>query len=263
MLHFQWHGDVSTSAPPLILLHGLGSSSGDWSLQLPAFTPAHRVLVVDLPGHGRSALPRGRLTIDGMANDVAVLLERLDVPPAHVVGLSLGGCVGLALALRAPERVRSLVLVNAFARLRPVGARGAVRMLKRVVLLVTAPMPLVAAHVARGLFPDPMQRELYDGAVVSLSRMSRRAYAAACGALASFDTRTRLGSVRCPTLVVAGGRDTTVPLAAKEALARAIPGARLVTLDASGHATNVDQPERFNRTVLEFVGAVDRGSIAV
>jgi pimeloyl-ACP methyl ester carboxylesterase/pterin-4a-carbinolamine dehydratase len=246
---------------PIVLLHGLGSSSADWALQLPAFTAKHRVLVVDLPGHGRSPLPGGRLTIDRMADDVARLLARLEIPAAHIVGLSLGGCVGLALALRAPERVRSLVLVNAFARLRPGGVRGAVRMLRRLVLLATSPMPIVAAHVARGLFPDATQRHLYEAAVASLSAVPRRAYAAACGALAGFDVRTRLGGMRCPTLVIAGGRDSTVPLAAKEALARAIPGARLVTFDGSGHATNVDQPERFNDTVLQFVGAVDHGLI--
>jgi pimeloyl-ACP methyl ester carboxylesterase len=250
-LHAEWHG-AATSGAPLVLLHGLGSSSADWGPQLPAFTARHRVLAVDLPGHGRSPLPRGRLTVAGMADGVARLLARLDVPPAHVVGLSLGGCVALALALQAPERVRSLVLVNAFARLRPAGPRGALRMLARLVLLA-APMERLAAHVARGIFPEPGQRDLYEAAVASLSRTPRRAYVAACGALAGFDARSRLAQVRCPTLIVAGGRDTTVPRTAKQALASAIPGARLVVLDESRHASNLDQPERFNRLVLDFI----------
>ena len=257
-LHWEWHGAVVSGAP-LVLLHGLGSSSGDWAPQLPVLGEPHRVLVVDLPGHGRSPLPPGRLTIAGMADEVARLLARMNAPPAHVIGLSLGGCVALALALQAPERVRSLVLVNAFARLRPAGPRGALRILQRLVLLATAPMERVAAHVARGIFPEPGQRDLYEAAVARLSRMPRRAYAAACGALAAFDARARLAEVRCPTLVVAGARDTTVPLGAKQALARAIPGARLVVVDESGHASNLDQPARFNRLVLDFIAGV--GSI--
>jgi len=92
-------------------------------------------VLVDLPGHYRSPLPAGRLTIDAMADAVGVLLQRLREPPAHVVGLSLGGCVGLALALRAPERVRSLTIVNAFARLRPAGPAAVARLGVRLALL--------------------------------------------------------------------------------------------------------------------------------
>jgi len=91
-----------------VFLHGLGSCADDWIWQVPAFERDHRLLLVDLPGHYRSPLPAGRLTVDTMADAVGALLARLGEPPAHVVGLSLGGCVGLALALRAPERVRSL-----------------------------------------------------------------------------------------------------------------------------------------------------------
>jgi 3-oxoadipate enol-lactonase len=69
------------------------------------------------------------------------------------------------------------------------------------------------------------------------------------------DLREELASIRCPTLVIAGARDPTVPLAAKELLARRIPGARLLVIPGSRHATNIDQPEAFNRAVLEFVVA--------
>lgn len=190
-----------------------------------------------------------------MADDVAALLGALDAPPAHVVGLSLGGCVALGLALDHPARVRSLTLVNAFARLAPAGARGALRMLARLSLLACAPMSVVAAHVARGLFPRADQRELYLAAVASLAGNSRRTYFASMLAVARFDVRSRLGQVRCPTLVVAGDRDATIPPAAKALLSRTIPGAELVIIADSGHATPGDQAERFNAALLAFVRA--------
>lgn len=190
-----------------------------------------------------------------MADDVAALLARLDALPVHVVGLSLGGCVGLALALRAPDRVRSLTLVNAFARLRPAGLRDAGRMLMRLALLGAAPMSFVAAHVARGLFPRPEQQALYERAVASLSGTSRRSYVAAIRALAAFDVEPRLGAIRCPTLIVAGARDASIPRAAVEALARGIPAARLLVVADAGHATNVDQADRFNQALLAFIAA--------
>ena len=245
----------SRDGPAVLFLHGLGSSGSDWSLQLADFETRHRVILADLPAHGRSMATGRSLSVDGMAADVAKLLAVLDESPAHVVGLSLGGCVALALALDVPARVRSLTLVNAFARLRPCGARSLGRMLTRGALLAVAPMRIVAAHVARGLFPRPDQRDLYLAAVASLSRTPRRAYAGSVRALLAFDVVSRLGAVTQPTLVVAGARDLTVPLAAKEVLANGIPGARLLVLPDSGHATPIDNPVAFNRAVLEFVAA--------
>jgi len=244
-LHAEDRGPRSR-ADALVLLHGLGSSSADWALQLPAFEKRYRVILIDLPGHGCSPLPRRRPTVEAMA-------ASLDVTRAHMLGLSLGGCVALAFALRAPARARSLTLVNAFARLRPAGLRGAWRMAVRLALLTTAPMTAVAAHVARGLFPRPEQHELYAAAVASLSRTPRAGYLAAARALARFDARDQLATLRCPTLIVAGAMDRTVPLATQHALARAIPAARLSVVPNSGHATPHDQPDLFTHLVLTFL----------
>jgi pimeloyl-ACP methyl ester carboxylesterase len=252
-LYYERHG--REGAPPVVLLHGLGSSFRDWAGQLPAFAARYRVLGVDLRGHGRSRTARWRLSVPAMAADVAALLDHLAEPPAHLVGLSLGGCVALALALDAPDRVRSLTLVNAFARLRPAGWAGARRMLARLGLALVAPMPVVAAHVARALFPEPPQQALREAAIASLRGTGRRAYLAAIAATTLFDVRHRLGDVRCPTLVVAGALDRTVPRSAQEQLAVGIADARLLVVPGSGHATPHDQPERFRGAVLDFLAA--------
>src|SRR5207245_1766268 len=96
----------------------------DWTWQIPAFERDHRLLLVDLPGHYRSPLPAGALSVDAMADAVGALLARLGEPPAHVVGLSLGGCVALALALRAPERARTLSDAGRGRRRRRDGGAG-------------------------------------------------------------------------------------------------------------------------------------------
>jgi 3-oxoadipate enol-lactonase len=243
------------SGPPVLLLHGLGSSSTDWPEQQAALQARYRVVAVDLPGHGRSALPGGPLTIERMAGDVGAVLTGLDAGPAHVVGLSLGACVGLRLALAMPASVRSLTLINPFARFQLAGPGDIVRLALRVVLLGTAPMSAMAAHVAGRLFPWPEQRALYEAAVASLAATPRRAYFAVMRALARFDARGQVAAIRHPTLIVAGDRDTSVPLAAKLALADAIPNARLLVVPGSGHATPHDRPEIFNRAVLEFLAA--------
>jgi 3-oxoadipate enol-lactonase len=243
------------AGPLVVLLHGLGSSCADWPEQHAVLQARYRIAAVDLPGHGRSPLPVGKLTVEHMAHGVATLLARLDEPPAHVLGLSLGACVALRLALAAPERVRSLTLVNPFARVQPAGPGDLARLALRMALLATAPMSAVAAHVARRLFPWPEQRSLYDAAVASLAATPRGAYVAAVRALAGFDARGQVAAIRQPTLIVAGDRDTSVPLSAKLALARAIPRARVLVVPASGHATPHDQPAAFNRALIEFLDA--------
>lgn len=251
-LHYTLRG---RQGPPVLLLHGLGSSSADWPAQQTVLESRYRVVAVDLPGHGRSPLPHGPVTIERMTGDVDAVLAGLDAGPAHVLGLSLGACVGLRLALAAPTRVRSLTLVNPFARLRFAGPRDLLRLALRLVLLGTAPMSTTAAHVAGRLFPWPEQRALYEAAVASLASTSRRTYFVAMRALARFDARGQVAAIRHPTLIVAGDRDTSVPLAAKLALASAIPHARVLVVPDSGHATPHDRPEVFNRAVLEFLAA--------
>ncbi len=260
-LYYEQRGSHHDSS--VVFLHGLGSCAADWKGQVAAFEERYRVITLDLPAHGRSALSirprRERLRVESMAAAVGQLLTRLGEGPAHVVGLSLGGCVALALALGAPTRVRSLTLVNTFARLRPAGWRGAYRMLERLALLAVAPMPVIAAHVAQGLFPRPEQGELRAAAIASLGRNDKRAYLAAVCAITRFDVRQRLAGVQCPTLIVAGDADTTVPRASAELLRRSIPNARLLVVPGSGHGTPYDQPDLFNRLVLDWMGGLERG----
>jgi len=256
-VYYERRGLGVAGAPAVIFLHGLGSSGEDWAPQLTPFGARYRLLLVDLPGHWRSARPRKRLTVEGMAERVDAWLSELGERSVHVVGLSLGACVGLALALEAPGRVRSLTLVNAFAKLARPDAAGTLRLALRLALLAVAPMRTVAAFVARGLFPEPGQAALYRAAVASLGRTSRRAYLESIAALAAFDARDRLGSVRCPTLVIAGERDRTIALAPKAALARGVPGARFEIVRESGHATPHDQPDAFNRLTLAFLAGLD------
>ena len=245
-----------TDAPVVLLLHGLGACADDWRMQVPALVARYRVLAVDLPGHRHSAPERGLPSIPRMAVAVERLLDALTIDRAHVVGLSLGGCVALAFVLRAPARVRSLVLVNTFARLRP-GPRALARGALRCVLALAAPMRVVAAYVARETFPAPEQSALRRAAEERLAANPRRRYVASLAALMRFDVENRLGGIRCPTLVVAGARDATVPLAAKEMLARSIPGASLCVVGDSGHVTPFDQAEGFNRLLLEHLAGLD------
>lgn len=242
---------------PLVLLHGLGSSRNDWLMQLPTLIPCFRTIAVDLRGHGGSPKPAGPYRMALLAADVARLLGRLDAHPAHVVGISLGGAVALQLALDYPHLARSLVLVNTAARFISSDWRQRLMGVTRIAGVYLGGMDRTAQAVADRLFPRPEQAALRRETAQRIAANDLKAYRATLWAIARFDVRERLGEIRCPTLVVAGDADSTVPLASKRLLAERIPGSRLEIIAASGHATTVDQPEAFNRVMLRFLAAVE------
>src|SRR3989454_10136515 len=114
-VYYERRGRTDGAAPPVLFLHGLGSSAADWAPQLGPFGERYRLLLVDLPGHWRSALPRERLTIEAMAERGDAVLDQLDTPPPPVVGPSLGGSGGLEVPPRAPPPGPALTLLHPFA----------------------------------------------------------------------------------------------------------------------------------------------------
>jgi 3-oxoadipate enol-lactonase len=254
-LHYKIHNPAGRSGPPVVLLHGLGSCGDDWLLQVPALTPHHGVITPDLPGHGESGAPPSGLTIAALARSVAGLLDSRDARRAHIVGLSLGGVVALQLAVDRPELLSSLVLVNAFPRLRR-HPGGLVRGMVRIGLLAAAPMSWTGRWVAGGLFPGEGKAALREVAAQRIASNSRLPYLRTVGAILRFDLSRRLGEIHVPTLVLAGAEDRTVPLASKVELARGIEGARLEVIEGSGHATPIDAPEAFNAALLRFLEEV-------
>ena len=252
----QIHYEEAGSGAAILFLHGLGSCGQDWMLQVPVFQKTFRVIAPDLRGHGQTDKPQGRVRVAHLASDVLGLLDTLNVERAHVVGLSLGGCVALVLALDAPQRVRSLTLVNTFAHLEPDNPGHALMLVSRLALLGVRGLPAQAHFVAARMFPKPEQEMLRKLAAERIAANDITTYRRLLLAVAAFDVRSRLGEITCPTLVIAGDRDTTVPMHPKQFLAAHIPGARLEIIADSGHATPIDQPEVLNRLVLEFVESI-------
>jgi pimeloyl-ACP methyl ester carboxylesterase len=256
-IHYTLHNPMELSTRPLVLLHGLGSSADDWPLQLAPFAQVHPTLVVDLRGHGRSTMGSAWPLVADYAADVSALLEKLDKGSAHVVGLSLGGLVALQLTLDWSECVCSLTVVNGFARLR-VGWRGMILALVRLCLLGIGRMDWLGAWIAAGIFPDPTQAAWRRVAAQRIASNPRSTYLRAVMAVSRFDVVSRLKEIRVPTMIVAGERDTTIALEAKEILTEGIQGARMVRLPSSGHGTPYDASDRFNQIVLDFLAESEK-----
>lgn len=246
--------DGAAGKAPVLFLHGVGSDKGVWRPQLDHFERrgGRRAIAIDYPGYGESA-PRPGATRDDFAAAVEAVMDRLDLADAHVCGLSLGGVVAIALAHRAPSRIRSLVLADSFAvhpdgqgiHDRSVGAASSIGL-----------RALAEGRVDALLAPgasDPLRREVIE----TMAAIDPTAYALGAAAVWLADQRDRAAAIRTPTLVLCGEADGITPPALSRELAALIPGAQLALIAGAGHLANAERPGDFNRLVEGFISAFD------
>lgn len=256
-LRYETWGD----GPPVVLLHGLGSSADDWVFQLPDLGRHFQCIVADLRGHGLSEKPDVPYSMTLLASDVAGLITALGRGPVHVVGLSLGGMVAQQLAIAYPGWVRSLVLINTLPGLWPPPRSMVFTLLRRVRALRherAQGMQETAGMVAEGLFPEPHQKLFRDMAARRIAENDVAAYRRSTSAIARFWPGRALRRVACPTLIVSGELDNIVPWVYQERLLRQLPQARLVRIPGSRHASNIDRPEAVNPAILKFLLEIEQ-----
>lgn len=242
---------------PLLLVHGLGSSSRDWEAQTEHFADQYRVLRLDLRGHGHSERPEGPYYISQFARDVAVVLRKLDAAPAHVIGLSMGGMVALELGAGAPHLVRSLVIVNSVADMRLHTWRDVWIYVSRRLAVQVLGMRWVGRMLARKLFVKPHQEELRHTFAERWSKNDKQAYLWSIDAIMRWSVSGRLNRICVPTLLVSTDEDYT-PVAAKERIVDQLPCAELAVVNDARHALPVEKPKEFHEIVDEFLAGLER-----
>jgi aminoacrylate hydrolase len=253
-LWYEWLGPEDGEV--LILSPGLGGSADYWRPNLAAFAEHYRVLLYDHRGTGRSdrAL-REHVAVDDFADDILALMNALGIEAATLIGHAAGGVAGLALALKAPERLRRLVVVNGWAapdphflrcfeaRLALLKDRGPEAYLRAQPIFLY-PADWSSEHHAELEAELPAQLEHFQGAETLAKRIA---------ALAAFDISGRLSEIATPVLVVAARDDMLVPSRAGEALADGLPNAGLANPAFGGHACNATYPDEFNDFVLAWL----------
>ena len=226
----------------VVLLSGsLGSTLEMWAPQLPALSPRFRVLRYDHPGHGGSP-PLAETTVSSMAREVVELLDELGIASVSYCGLSLGGAVGMRLALDEPERVEKLVLCSTSARFASPDFWQ-----ERADTVRRDGVEAVADVVLERWF-TPAFRDVRRYREMLLSIPSE-GYARACEAVRDWDARGELGGISAPTFAIAGAEDPSTPPADLEAIVVEISGAELVVVDNARHLVNVERADEFNDAV--------------
>ena len=242
----EGEGDV------VLLIHGLGSSSQDWELQLPVLTPTYRVIAVDLRGHGQSSKPEGPYSIAMFAGDVAALIEALDIAPCHVVGLSLGAMTTLELAATRPDLARSAVVVNAGPEFIPRTLKDKALVWQRLTLVRTVGLERLGQLVADRTLRDEDQAELRELVAEVIANNDKAAYLASMKAIIGWSVVDRLNEISSPMLVVASEFDYT-PVSSKQPIVDEAQNALLIVVEGARHLLPVEKPRTFNEILTTFL----------
>ncbi len=244
---------------PVVFLHGIGGQPELFRPQLAAFGAAHRCIAWEMPGYGRTSLPK-ETSFAALADALGRLMDRAAAPRAHLVGHSMGGMVALEFAARQPGRVSSLTLSGSSAAFG--GASGAWQ--AEFIAKRTKPldegrgMAGIAPEVVDGLLgdaPDPAARA---AAIAAMSAIPEKSYRAALDCLVTFDRRDALASLPMPVLLIAGSRDTVASPELMKKMQARIPGAQYVEIAGAGHLANIEKPPGFNAALAAFLAGLEK-----
>jgi 3-oxoadipate enol-lactonase len=223
-----------------------------WDPQLPQLAHDHRVIRVDLRGHGRSSAPPGPYSIEELGQDVLALMDRLGLESVSFCGLSIGGMVGQWLAINAPDRVRALILIATSAYLPPAESWR-----ERAAAVRQAGTPAVVADTVIARWFTRAYAERRPEVVAHYREMicsvGAEGYAGCCEAIASMDLRDGVSQIAATTLVVAGAQDAVASPEHGAAIADAIPRARLDVLDPGAHLLSVERAAEVTRLISEHM----------
>lgn len=244
------------AAPALLLLRGFGRSRRYWAPLLDDLAERFRLVLMDNRGVGRSSAPWPPYTTRQMAHDAARVLADADIQRAHVFGISLGGMIAQEFALLHAGRVDRLVLgcTRAGHRGTPTPFPAVVRLLETLRLLPEAAIEHTAPLVLGERFARAHPEVIAEWQ--ALARFEPTRFAGLVGqltAVALHDATRRLPRIACPTLVVTGDLDRTIPPENSELIAQAIPGARLRVLAGAPHDFPTTRPRETVELLVEFL----------
>jgi 2-succinyl-6-hydroxy-2,4-cyclohexadiene-1-carboxylate synthase len=259
------HVASSGQGPALVMLHGFTGSATTWDFLRPVLEERHRLIAVDLPGHGRSSSPSdpGRYSLDRLAVDLSAILDSIEVERAAIMGYSMGGRAALRFAIARPNRISALILESTSPGLSDAAERDA-RATSDALLADAIERDGVEAFVSRWerlplwqsqrAMPDAGRKALREQRLANNARGLANSLRGS-GSGAYQDVLNVARGIASPALIIAGGLDTKYVELGRE-LAHAIPTATLQIVDNCGHAVHLEKPDVFAASIGSFLAAI-------
>jgi 3-oxoadipate enol-lactonase len=253
-IHLQLSGPQD--APVVVLSHSLATSLEIWMNQCRILEADFRVLRYDTRGHGESAAPEGAYTLEGLADDVIGVLDALGIQRAHFVGISMGGMIGQRLALDHPQRLSSLVLCDTAATIpdeaQPIWQQR-IDTARRLGMKALARETLQRWFTPGFLEKNPPQVQRIHELILSTPVAG---FVGCSEAIRRLNLLDRLAQIELPTLIVVGEDDPGTPPSNSEAIHARISGSVLEIIPAAAHLCNIEQAERFNAILRDFLASI-------
>ena len=250
-IYYELHGPAD--AEVVVLSNGILMSTASWGFQVPALSRRYRVLLYDCRGMWQSDHPAGPYSMELHADDLAGLLDALSIRRAHIAGISYGGELSMAFALKYPERTRSLIVSSSVSQIDPLlrawgdsWMRAAQLHDPDMLFYATCPLNFSEAFIAANAATLAAARERYK-------LLDMDAFVELMLAFTRLDLTARLHEIQAPALVMVGEDDPLKPRKYAEIIAREIPGAEFAVVPHAGHAVSWEQPALFNTLVLGFL----------
>ena len=262
-LHYT---DEGNGPETIVFSHGLLMSGEMFAAQVEALKDRYRCITYDHRGQGKSAVTDDGYAMETLSEDAAALIEALDAGPCHFVGLSMGGFVGMRLATRRPELLRSLVLVETSADPEPAESRKKYRLLNFIArwfglgTVIGRVMPIM---FGQSFLNDPERADdckKWRTHIVSNDRIGITR--AVMGVVDRRGVMDDIGAVDLPVLILVGDEDVATVPEKSERMHAAIPGSSLVMIPRAGHSSTIEQPEAVNRAIEKHLAGLRRPEAA-
>lgn len=252
---FQMAYTDTGAGRPVVLIHGYPFNRSLWNEQVATLSGSYRVIAPDLRGFGESDSSDGISTMNCMAQDVALLLDHLEVPRATLGALSMGGYVALAFYKQYASRVRALILADTRATPDTEEAKQT-RVQQAEKALAEGMAGIADAMLPKLLTPETVSKrpEIVKRVRDMMLKTKPDGAAAALRGMAERDDQTSLlAKITVPTLILVGAEDAITPVADSERMSEGVAGSRLVVLENAGHVSNIERAEKFNEALLDFL----------
>ena len=250
--------EIEGNGPWLTMSHSLACNLHMWDPQMSVLTKKFKVLRFDTRGHGQSGAPAGEYTLEQMADDVKGLLDALGIKQTHWAGLSMGGMIGQAFALKYPGVFQSMVLADTTSRRPPDAGKmwG-----ERIQNAQTKGMDALVAGTLERWFTEPYRnarKDVMERIGNDIRRTPVAGFVGCCHAISRVDYLDRLKEIKCPALVIVGEHDHGTPPEAARAIQQNLPGSEFKIITSAAHLSNIEQAEEFNKAMTGFLDRVAR-----
>ena len=261
-IHYEVTGRVGRT--PVLMIQGLGASKNAWNLQRIAMATRFRIISFDNRGAGRSDKPTEPFTLEQMADDAIAVLDAAGIETAHIVGASMGGVISQIVAVKFPQRVRSLTLVCTACRNHPwrqellqswaktAEEKGMIEVGKEAAQWVMSPRSfrrLVPAFTWMGPLAALRPRHSFVSQIDAILNTRE-------------DLVDQLSTISAPTMVIVGNQDILTPRGDSEEIAERIPNSELVVISGAAHGLMMEHSSTFNKILIEFLQRTELARVA-